>query len=192
MPPLNTGSFATYNTCMLNIHSSASAVCFIVHTALSPGHSQLLHMEGQGYWHTQCMPRVELTMYSVAACPGFSVFFNTCERSVALKCTGYEAIDIRQCHVLEWFIALLVILCVHRDDLLAGWVILVSRSPVIQSLYETHSFLRDPELLQNLVDALQLTQSVAIRLEPLFIQGLWSLYYSRSLLCLYAFYHSHF
>lgn len=49
---------------------------------------------------------------------------------------------------------------------------LVSQSPVTQSLYETRSFLRDPELLQNLVDALQLTQSVAIRLEPLFIQGL--------------------
>ena len=60
----------------------------------------------------------------------------------------------------------------YRDDLLTGWVILVSQSPVIQSLYETHSFLRDPELLQNLVDALQLTQSVSIRLEPLFIQGL--------------------
>ena len=60
----------------------------------------------------------------------------------------------------------------YRDDFLAGWVVLVSQSPVIQSLYEACSFLRDPELLQNLVDALQLTQSVVIRLEPLFIQGL--------------------
>ena len=34
-----------------------------------------------------------------------------------------------------------------RDDLLSGWVMLVSQSPVTQSLYETHSFLRDPELL---------------------------------------------
>ena len=59
-----------------------------------------------------------------------------------------------------------------RDDLLASWIVLISQSPVIQALYESHSFLRDPELLQNLIDALQLTQSIAIRLEPLFIQGL--------------------
>ena len=45
------------------------------------------------------------------------------------------------------------------------------QAPFAQSLYETHSFLRDPELLQNLVDGLQLTQSVAIRLEPLFSQA---------------------
>ena len=76
------------------------------------------------------------------------------------------------CDILDEEIINFLYHCHHRDDLLAGWVILVSQSPVIQGLYEPHSFLRDPELLQNLVDALQLTHSVAIRLEPLFIQGL--------------------
>lgn len=60
----------------------------------------------------------------------------------------------------------------NRDDFLAGWALLISQSPIIQGLYDSHSFLRDPELLQNLIDALQLTQSLSIRLEPLFIQGL--------------------
>ncbi len=60
----------------------------------------------------------------------------------------------------------------RRDHYLHSWVSLLSQSPITAYLYEPVSFLRDPELLQNLLDALTLTADLSIRLERLFSQGL--------------------
>lgn len=66
----------------------------------------------------------------------------------------------------------LFVFVICRDHFLAGWVTLIAQSPVVQNFYDSVSFLREYELLQNLVDTLQLTHTLPIRLEPLLTQGL--------------------
>jgi len=59
-----------------------------------------------------------------------------------------------------------------RDHHLHDWVLLLAQSPATQTMYEATSFLRDPELMQFLLDTLVGTSSLTVHLEPLLVQGL--------------------
>jgi len=56
--------------------------------------------------------------------------------------------------------------------MLRDWLGLVAGFAALPSFYEQKSFLRDSVMLQNLMDTFQLTLSLPINLDPLFIQGL--------------------
>ena len=66
--------------------------------------------------------------------------------------------------------------CVRRDRLLPRWIKIISKTRVTASMYEDQSFLRDPALLQFVIQVLESLKDFEIVLEASLIRGvnLWA------------------
>lgn len=58
-----------------------------------------------------------------------------------------------------------------RDHLLQRWIRIISKTPVTVQMYEEQSFLRDPALVQFLVQILDSLKEFKIALEASLIKG---------------------
>ena len=63
------------------------------------------------------------------------------------------------------------VFCIHRDRLLPRWIKIISKTRVTASMYEEQSFLRDPALLQFVIQVLESLKDFEIVLEASLVRG---------------------
>lgn len=61
--------------------------------------------------------------------------------------------------------------CICRDRLLPRWIKIISKTRVTTSMYEEQSFLRDPSLLQFVIQVLESLKDFEIVLEASLVRG---------------------
>ena len=96
-------------------------------------------------------------------------------QQICVKCPSRQFLD--WClHMILLTVLCVYVLPVPRDRLLPRWIKIISKTRVTASMYEEQSFLRDPALLQFVIQVLESLKDFEIVLEASLIRGvnLWT------------------